>query len=272
MQRQRTNFAPALFAALLLHAGLIIGGLIVWPWFNKPLPPGSVTSVTLVAGPPAPLRPADQAPEPAPAAAPEPAPEPVPPPPPAPAPKPVPPPPPPKPLPSPKPTPAPPKATPQPAKPAQKDSLDLAALTTSLDRQAAKSNARKAPGVKGPLRPETALTPRLDPGVAEAATSDAIGQIRSKLIRIWNPNCGVEGARRVVVKIRISLTMDGRLNGQPQILDAPAAPDTIWQAAADRAIRAVYQAAPFQGLPRETYAAWRGLVPIFDAQAACRNP
>lgn len=268
-----------MLAALLLHAGLIIGGLIVWPWFNKPLPPGSVTAVTLVAGPPAPLRPADQAPEPAPAAAPEPAPEPVPPPPPAPAPKPAPTPPP-KPLPTPKPTPAPPKPTTLPAKPAQKDSLDLAALTSSLDRQAAKSDARKAPGVKGPLRPETALTPRLDQGAAQAATTDAAAAVGARLNRIWSKNCGVKGFSDVVIQYRFRLTRDGELDPTDvdnlgrhgKILNPPSPPSAVWLTAADRAFRAVAQAAPFHELPKQTYSTWQTFTAVFDAQEACRNP
>ena len=271
MRAQRTNFAPAMLAALVLHAALLIAGLIVWPWFNTPIPPGAVTAVTLVAAPPAPLRPAEQAPEPAPAAAPEPAPAPVAPPPPAPAPKPAPPPPPPpKPLPSPKPPPEPPKTKPEAAKPAQKDSLDLAALTSSLDRQA-KSDARKAPGVRGALRPEFAPVARMDPGAAEAATNDAAAEVGARLNRIWNKACGVEGFRDIVVQVRFNLTPDGAVEGPPQVLNEPAAPTPVWTAAKDRAVRAVFQAAPFRELPRQTYSNWRTFTAVFDAKQACKN-
>lgn len=272
MPAQRTNFAPAMLAALLLHAGLLVAGLIVWPWMNPPIAPGAVTSVTLVAAPPAPLRPAEQAPQPAPAAAPEPAPTPAPPPPPAPAPKPAPPPPPTKPLPIAKPPPEPPKVKPQQtAKAPPKDSLDLAALTSSLDRQATKSDARKAPGLRGALRPELAPVARADPGAAEAATTDAAAAVGARLNRLWNKSCGVEGFRDIVVQVRFNLTPDGAVEGAPQVLNEPAAASAVWTAAKDRAVRAVFQAAPFRELPRQTYATWRTFTAVFDAKQACKN-
>jgi outer membrane biosynthesis protein TonB len=300
MGRERTNFAPALLAAVGLHAAVLLAGLIAWPWINKPTPIGAATAVTLVAEPPALLRPAVQAPEPAPAAAPEPEPAPPTPPPPAPeptprppAPKPAPAPPtPPKPQPpTPKPTPAPPKPptpapapTPKPtppapakpapktppAKPAEKQGFDLAGLTASLDKTA-KSDARHAGGVKGPLRAEAAPVARLDPGAAEAATNDAAAEVGSRLNRIWNKSCGVEGFRDIVIQVKFNLTPAGDLEGAPRVVNGPAAPSPVWTAASDRALRAVSQAAPFRELPKQTYAQWRSFTAVFDAKEACKN-
>jgi colicin import membrane protein len=265
MERQRTNFAPAMFAALLLHVGALVGGLIIWPLMNKPLPVGSVTAVTLVAGPPAPPRPAEQAPEPAPATAPEPTPV-APPPPPAPAPKPAPTP---RPQPAPKLQPEPPKAKPQATKSAQTDSLDLAALTSSLDRQAARSDARRAPGARGPLRAERAPIPRLDPGVAEAATNDAAAAVGARLNRMWNKRCDVEGFRKLDdIQVQFHLTPEGDLEGSPEVISARRS-DPVWQAAADAAVRAVYQAKPFRELPRQTYSQWRTFTANYQAKKAC---
>jgi outer membrane biosynthesis protein TonB len=271
MRAQRTNFAPAMIAAVLLHGGLLTIGLIAWPWMSKPIPPSSAVAVTLVAQAPAPPRPAEEAPQPAPAASPEPAPEPVKPPPPAPAPKPAPPPPPTNPLPTPKPSPPPAKTKPQAAKPAKDDSLDLAALTSSLDKQAAKSDARKTPGVKGAPRPEQATVARLDPGQAEAATADAAAAVGARLNRIWNKACGVEGFRDITVQVRFNLTPDGAVEGSPIVLNEPAAPSAVWTAAKDRAMRAVFQAAPFRELPKQTYSTWRTFTAVFDAKEACKN-
>jgi outer membrane biosynthesis protein TonB len=267
MERQRTNFAPALLAALLLHLALVVGGLIVWPWSSPPIAPGAATAVTLVASAPAPPIPAEQAPQPAPAAAPQPAPTPVQPPPPAPAPKPEPAPTP-KPAPMPKPTPEKPKAQ---AKPAKDAGLDLTALTSSLDRQAAKADARKGAGAKGALRPEQALAARTDPGAAQAATADAAAAVGARLNRIWNKSCGVEGFRDIIVQVRFNLTQEGAVDGTPQVLNEPAAPSDVWTASKDRAVRAVFQAAPFRELPRQTYSTWRTFTAVFDAKEACKN-
>jgi colicin import membrane protein len=266
---QRTNFAPAMLAALLLHAALLIGGLVVWPWMTQPIAPGAVTAVTLVAAPPAPLRPAEQSTEPAPPTAPEPTPEPAPPPPAA-APKPAPAPPP-KPIPAPKPAPEPPKPAPKAdAKPAKDDSLDLNALASSLAKQAAKTDSRRGPGAKGALRPEQAQVARMDPGAAEAATTDAAAAVGARLNRIWNKRCDVEGFRNLEdIQVQFHLTPDGDLEGAPQVI-SPHRADPVWQAAADAAVRAVYQARPFKELPKQTYSQWRTFTANYQAKEACK--
>jgi protein TonB len=279
MRRERTNFAPALLAAIGLHLAVLVGGAIAWPWLGKPMTAASVTAVTLVAAPPAPLRPALEAPQAAPATAPEPTPEPPVPPPPAPAPKP---PPQPAPKPTPKPAPAPePKPTPTPtptptpktppAKPMEKPGLDLAALTSSLDK-AAKTNAKPA-AAKGAPSPETALSARDTPGEAEAATADAASAVGARLNRIWNKSCGVEGFRDIVVRVRFNLFQDGSLDtNSVSILNRPASASPVWDAASARAVIAIGQAAPFKELPRQTYAQWRTFTAVFDGKEACKNP
>jgi outer membrane biosynthesis protein TonB len=268
MEQQRTNFAPALLAAFLLHLGLLAAGLIAWPWLSKPIPPGAVTSVTLVAAAPAPLSPAEQAPEPAPATAPEPSPTPVQPPP-APAPTPAPTPPP-KPAPTPKPAPPePPKPQAKASKSAKDDSF-LSTLTSSLDKQAAKADAHRGPGAKGALRAEQADAARQDQGAAEAATVDAENAVGARLNRIWNKRCDVEGFRNLEdIHVQFHLSPDGDLQGAPQVTSAERS-DPVWRAAAEAAVRAVYQAQPFRDLPKQTYSQWRTFTANYQAKEACK--
>jgi protein TonB len=290
MARERTNLTPSAMVSIGLHLAVFLSAVIVWPWFGKPVQIANVTAVTLVPSAAAPPPPALQAHEEQTAAAPEPTPapsKPVPPPPPQPQPEPKPAPP--KPAP-PKPTPAPapsPKPTPKPktqsldlnalastldktnksqARTKAKDSLDLNALTSSLDK-----SAKPQAATKGPPRFETSLTPRNDPGAAQA-TTDAAGAVGARLNRIWNKSCGVEGFRDLVIRVRFNLTIDGQLLGAPQVMDPAPPGNSVWQAAADRAVRAVNQAAPFSELPRQTYGQWKSFTAIFNGREACQNP
>jgi len=285
MRGERTNLTPSLLAAIGLHLAVLLSGLIIWPWFGKPIQIVNATAVTLVPSRAAPPPPALQAHDEQQAAAPEPTPQPKPPtPPPAPQPKPAPPQPaPPKPQPTPTPTPKPqpkPKAqsldlsalanldpsakTPSKAKQA-KDSLDLSALTNSLDK-----SEKPQAAARGPARNETALTARNDPGAAEA-TNDAAAAVGARLNRIWNKSCGVEGFRDLVITVRFHLSVDGQLLGQPEIVSSPQPGNSVWIAAADRAKRAVNQAAPFTELPRQTYGQWKTFIANFDGKKACEN-
>ncbi|MEI9889576.1 MAG: hypothetical protein WDN45_02105 [Caulobacteraceae bacterium] len=290
MRRERTNLTPSMLAAAGLHLAVFLSALIVWPWFGKPVQIANVTAVTLVPSAAAPPPPALQAHEEQTAAAPEPTPKPakpVPPPPPQPEaepkpspPKPTPPQPTPAPSPSPKPAPKPKsesldlnalantldKSAKSQNRTRSKDSLDLSALTSSLDK-----GGKPEAAAKGPARFETSISPRNDPGAAQA-TTDAAAAVGARLNRIWNKSCGVEGFRDLVIRVKFNLTIEGQLAGPPQVLDPAPQGNSVWQAAADRAVRAVNQAAPFAELPRQTYGQWKSFTAIFNGREACQNP
>ena len=114
------------------------------------------------------------------------------------------------------------------------------------------------------------MTARNDPGAAEA-TNDAAAAVGARLNRIWNKSCGVEGFRDLVITVRFHLSVDGQLLGQPEIVSAPQPGNSVWIAAADRAKRAVNQAAPFSELPRQTYGQWKTFIANFDGKKACEN-
>jgi protein TonB len=285
---QRQSLAPSMLAAVALHVLVLLSGLFVWPWSNKPIQMVNATAVTLVSSTPAPPPPAVQAPEEQTAAAPEPTPTPAPPMPPPPKPQPKPTPEPPKPAPPPpKPTPVPtPKPTPQPPKPKPKEqSLDLNALSSSLDKSAKTApkakptkesfdlnalassldkSSKPQASTRGPARNETALTARNTTGTQ--ATTDLIGAISGRIIRLWHPDCGGIGARDVTVDIRVVLGPDGSL--QSATPAGGTGPSAVLQAAKDRAQLAVGQAAPYQ-LPRQTYNEWRSFTVHFDAKQIC---
>ena len=87
-----------------------------------------------------------------------------------------------------------------------------------------------------------------------------------ELQRRWNPNCNVEGGRDVLVRVTFQLGAGGQVVGdvlsQIQGVRSPVA-----TAGAERAVRAVYAAAPFRGLPREFYG--DKVAVNFNAREAC---
>jgi outer membrane biosynthesis protein TonB len=278
MTRERRDLSPALLGSALLHGLFAVALLITWPW-SRELRIGAVVPVKIITNASTTdLRPAVQAPEaqtaqtetPTPDAEiqpAEPAPEPTPTPPaPQPAPaapaKPVPPKP--TPTPAPKPVPKPPTAKPTPAaKPAEKADLDLDAMLKSLKPSKA-SGARRSSAAKGPARPETAVEARPAAGTGLSAAS--VAGLADELERRWNPNCDVEGGRDVQVLVKFTLGQAGQVVGQVTA-DGQTSSNPVVQAAADRAVRAVYAASPFSNLPRELYG--QSIKVRFDARKAC---
>ena len=270
--------SPALIGSVLLHGAVAAALLFAWPW-GRDLKVGSAVPVTIVTNaPPAELAPAVQAPEPqtaqteqpvpeAPPEAspptPQPAPQPAPKPP-TPQPKPTPPQPQPKPAPTPKPTPTPPKPAPAPtpaAKPAPKaeKGLDLDALAASVSKIAKPSSA-----AKGQNRAATAPEARTGAGSADAAA--AMSGLAEELQRRWNPNCGVADGRQVVVLVSFKLNAGGGVVGEPQAQIQGPATDAA-RVGAERAVSAVFAAAPYRNLPREFYGQ---LIRVkFNAREAC---
>lgn len=258
MARERSEFSGAMVASALLHLGIFAAALIGWPW-GRELPVGTAVPINIVANAPSTdLAPAVEGPEELPAqteqpapdaatppAAPEPQPAPTPP---QPAPKAAPAPSP-KAAPTPKPAPAKPAAK-TPSKPAPKaeKGLDLDALAASVAKS---SGAQRSSAAKGPSRAETARQARPDLGTGAAAS--AISGMSEDIERRWNPNCNVEGGRDVRLKVYLTLGSGGQVVGEVTAGGAETSSNAVVRAAAERAIRAVYAAAPFPDVPRSFY-------------------
>lgn len=271
---RRVEVSPAAIGSLALHVGVAVALMVSWG--SRDLKVGGAVPVTIVSSAPdADLRPAVQGPEEQPALAETPAPE-APPTPEPPAPEPTPAPPAPKAAaPAPKAAPPAPKAAPTPKAPAPKatrpapkpveESTDFLA---SLEQSLAKSRpagGRPSPAPKGAAQPETSRTPRSTAGAGLAAGAALTG-LAEELQRRWNPNCEVEGGQNIRVRVTFTVGVGGQVvgNASPSI-EGPRTP--VAQAAAERAVRAVYAAAPFRSLPREYYG--ERIAVNFNAREAC---
>ena len=182
---------------------------------------------------------------------------------PTPSPKPTPTPTPPRPTPRPQPpTPAPPTkaqptprpATPAPARPAPQrtePSLDLDALAGPT--RPTNNRGRPATGQQGA-------------GAASQATGPQITAIFNQVYPNWILPCDIPGADQLRIQVELTLSADGRITRGPSLINAQSS--SVYRAAADGALRALRQTAPFdvpQGFPGGVYR------PTFNTERACRN-
>ena len=98
-------------------------------------------------------------------------------------------------------------------------------------------------------------------GTDIAMSVNEIDAFRARIAQCWNPPPGGLGADSMVVKIRLKLNEDGTLVGYPTVANHGTSP--FFRAAADAAVRAVFQCQPYM-LPSEKYALWRDIILNFD--------
>jgi len=118
--------------------------------------------------------------------------------------------------------------------------------------------------------PESALAPAKQPGEIGQGhrqgrdlkmTASEIDMLRARIAQCWNPPVGGVGVAGFTVRLRLQLNQDGTLTNAPQILNSGSSP--VYRAAADSAVRAVWQCQPYQLSPAK-YGQWRDMVLNFD--------
>jgi TolA protein len=95
-----------------------------------------------------------------------------------------------------------------------------------------------------------------------------IDALRARIANCWTPPPGGLGADQIVVKLRLKLNEDGTLVGYPTVANSGSSP--FFEAAADSAVRAVYQCQPYE-LPKAKYALWRDMILNFDPSDMYRS-
>ena len=98
-------------------------------------------------------------------------------------------------------------------------------------------------------------------GTEMTMSVNEIDALRARIAQCWSPPPGGLGAEQIVVKLRLKLNEDGTLVGYPTVANSGSSP--FFQAAADSAVRAVYQCQPY-ALPGDKYALWRDMILNFD--------
>ena len=287
--------SPAILGSLALHAGVVaLAFLMVSHRTDEDETPlVASVPVTIVSEEVIQAAPADNPqPEPSPddaATAPVQQPDPVPPTPeptpPQPQPRPTPTPPrptPPRPAPTPTPTPRP-TPTPTPPRPTPRPQPPTPAPPTKAQpspRPATPAPARPAPqrtepsldldALAGPTRPTNnrgrPATGQQGAGTASQATGPQITAIFNQVYPNWILPCDIPGADQLRIQVELTLSADGRITRGPSLINAQSS--NVYRAAADGALRALRQTAPFdvpQGFPGGVYR------PTFNTERACRN-
>jgi outer membrane biosynthesis protein TonB len=159
------------------------------------------------------------------------------------------------------------EAKPKPAKPAAKkrdfNADRIAALLNKIPDAAEEAK---------PVVPDDGTPPRKVKGQSNGTemtmSVNEIDALRARIADCWTPPPGGLGADRIVIKLRLKLNEDGTLVGTPTIANSDSSP--FFQAAADSAVRAVYQCQPYE-LPSEKYALWRDMILNFDPSDMYRS-
>ncbi len=126
--------------------------------------------------------------------------------------------------------------------------------------------------MQGANRPRTATIAQEGHGSDDHMSASEIAAFTSKLEKLWNPNCKVEGAAGVNVKVHVKLTPQGWLAAKPELADhgdIQSSGDAMLVASAQRALSAVGAGQPYTELNPDHYAGWREMIVTFDAKQAC---
>ena len=132
----------------------------------------------------------------------------------------------------------------------------MAALLNKLPDAASEARTEDAP----PDTPRKKVKGQSS-GTQMTMAVNEIDALRAKIAQCWNPPPGGLGADAIIVKLRLQLNEDGSLIGYPTVANSGGS--QFFQAAADSAVRAVYQCQPYE-LPAEKYAVWRDMILNFD--------
>lgn len=103
-------------------------------------------------------------------------------------------------------------------------------------------------------------------GRAPQATGPQLAAIFNQVYPNWTLPCDIPGANQLRIEMDVTLSPDGRITAGPTLRNPRS--DAVYRAAADGALRAIRQTAPFEvpaGFPGGPFR------PTFNTERACRN-
>jgi outer membrane biosynthesis protein TonB len=106
-------------------------------------------------------------------------------------------------------------------------------------------------------------------GRASQLSMSALDALRARLGQLWNPPAGAQNPEELVVLIRVKFKPDGTLAGQPLVLTSGKT--TLFMAARDSAVRALFRGQPFDMLKPEHYEQWKEIEINFDPRYMIRG-
>ncbi len=149
------------------------------------------------------------------------------------------------------PKPLPPKKPPLPKQP-KFDADKIAAL---LDQRAPQRQAFAGATIAAPTL-GTAM------GNASQLSQSELDALRARLMALWNPPVGIQNPEDYVIRIRLSIGRDRKLNAPPLVVTSGRG--QLFATARDSAVRAVLRGQPFDMLKPEHYEIWKDIEVTFD--------
>ncbi len=152
-------------------------------------------------------------------------------------------------------------------KPKPPRSLNTSRLAALIDKSIKETETAQVPEDDNRERLEEAVkTSQLARLSARRSTATLEAMVQAQVERCWSPPAGAKDAENLVVKIRIWLTLEGKLVRPPQILSQSffsSAQNSFYRVAAESAARAVRRCAPYN-LPKDRYDQWGQIDLNFD--------
>ena len=155
--------------------------------------------------------------------------------------------------------PLPPKKPPQ----KQQPKFDADKIAALLDKRDPQRNAATGEELN------SAPTLGASTGNAAKLSQSELDALRQRLISLWNPPVGIQNPQDFVIRIRIQLGKDRKLSAPPVVLSTGTG--TLYNSARDSAVRAVFQAQPFDMLKPEHYETWKDMEMNFDPRDMVRG-
>lgn len=159
--------------------------------------------------------------------------------------------------------PTPPKRPPMPPQAQPQPKFDPREMQALLDKRT--PQRKEATGASLSDSPSLG-TPR---GAARQLTQSELDALRARLAQLWSPPAGAQNPQELVVAIRMRLKPDGTLAGPPIV--TTSGQSSLFMAARDSAIRAVFRGQPFDMLRPETYEEWKDIEITFDPRDMIRG-
>lgn len=148
-----------------------------------------------------------------------------------------------------------------------KAKLDLDRLSALIDKSEPRSAPAAAPDpaqqtkAKGPVMGDR---DGRDHTISASEASFLAGLMRQAVSRCWNINAGLEGVEKIIVKVQVKLSRDGRLIGPPRVVNSASSP--LFADAANSAARALVQCEPYDLPPDKYEGGWEFMELTFDPQ------
>jgi hypothetical protein len=110
---------------------------------------------------------------------------------------------------------------------------------------------------KAPVKAET-------PQISAVQRQQLESSIQNQIKRCWRLDAGARQAEDLIVEVTVNLAPDGRVIGQPRVVDqVRASRDAYFRSAAENAVRAILQCSPFD-LPGAQYSEWKTMNLTFN--------